>query len=72
MASQAVYLCEAHGVCSLGRRRKACLPHCVILRSDLCQAHVPEAGHWGFRQCARKALSNGFCRQHAGHAQEAK
>jgi hypothetical protein len=64
VATTAVVLCEEHGVCSVGRRRKACLPCCVILRSDHCIAHVAEPGGWGFRQCARRPLGNGLCRQH--------
>jgi len=60
-----VNLCETHGVCGIDKRKKACLPHCIVLRSNRCQARIAEPGGWGFRQCARAPLGTGYCRQHA-------
>ena len=60
-----VRFCPEHGVCGLGRRMKACVPMvCKPLRSDLCQHRVTEAGGWGLRQCFRKPLGTGYCKQH--------
>lgn len=35
-----------------------------------CKAAVQDTGRWSWRfyQCTRKALENGYCKQHAGHS----
>ena len=68
----AVNFCEEHGVSRVGFRKKACTSNCHILRSDLCQCRVPEAGGWGFRQCSRAPKGNGFCHQHNPNTEATK
>lgn len=60
-------LCEDHGVCRAGFRKKACYHSCTILRSDYCQEHVPFRRNWGFVQCSRPPVAGGqgYCTQHS-------
>jgi hypothetical protein len=59
-----VLFCPDHGVCSLGKKKKACnLLLCHIYRSDLCQQRVSNGG-WGYRQCSRNVGPQGYCKRH--------